>query len=758
MLRIELLLIASSAFFSILAVSFLSIVLIRMMRKGSSSRAENQVKRSLDLSGELIESGSSVNRNLLETLMRMGNKTKIETYLDGAASVHGVDLSRLGAYYDATGVTQRYLDILLHSTSWKKRAFAAEKLGRIGSGGSVPILLSVVRNVKDEDEDVRGAALRALGRIRDDSAIPFLIQALGSPETWLPPRIGEILVNIGPAAISPLIKELKNIDSENSRTWAAEILGWLEAKTAVLPLVESLSDISPEVRAKAAGSLGKLKDDRALGRLLELLVSEPVPFVRVRVAQALGSIGNPSVVDHLINILKDPEWWVRVRTVEALEYLGDKAVSALLIALEDDDPEVQRRASMALERIGYIEKVLDEYGQEKFRPDLRKILFRAAKAGVIESIREKMKSADLQLQKNIVRILGEAGVKESSDLLLDALKKSPDWTLKARIVQSLGKVGAKSALPNLLECLKDEEYWVRKSAVDAIALLEGKEAGDRIAGMLSDPNPYARQAALNALLKLKISDYRDRIEALLNDPSPEVKSTAIHVMADMGFPIPQELCLRFLTESYEEGKIEIIRYLSKGKNFSLTAKIMRLLPISSQALRKEIIRYVTQMESAQFSTLIDPLDPKSLPKEILCSLIEIASIVCDEPAVRFVMEFTDHLDAMLRTAALRALQKMKPKGHEAIFEKALADPSDEVRVTALAVISSTFDVKTLSRAKHMLEDPSTDIRLALALAYGASGASAFKEKLSSLFSSDPSAAVRAGALVSLACVNGSLSA
>lgn len=756
MTAIEILLFGFSIFFLILAVSFLSIVLLRMIQSSKPSR-KHKTSPNPDLSNRLAEAGAEIKEELLGELLAFGSEKKIETYLDGVAALHGIEIARFSAFYDAAGISQRYMDMLLQSRSWKKRAFAAEKLGKIGSAKSVPVLLSVVRNVKDEDEDVRGAALRALGRIRDESSIPFLIQALGFPETWLPPRIGEILVNIGKACILPLIKDLKNIESENRRVWAAEILGWLDAKEAVLPLVESLSDISPEVRSKAAGSLGRLKDNRALGRLLELLVAEPVPFVRVRVAQALGSIGDPSVVDHLINILKDPEWWVRVRTVEALEYLGDKAVPALLIALEDDDPEVQRRSAMALERIGYIDKVLEEYGKEKFRPDLRKILFRAAKAGIIESIRNKMSSADLPLKKNIVRILGEAEVKESTDLLLDALREAADWTLRARIIQSLGKIRAKKAVPDLVECLRDIEYWVRKSAVEALALIEAKEAADRIAVLLQDPSPLARQAALNALSKLKILDYKDQMQTLLSDPSLDVKSTAVQVMGELKISIPPEICLKFLNESSDKLRIEIIQFLASVGDITYSREIMELLPLSSEQLRTEIINYIAQIRPKQFIGLMALFNRNDLSNEILCSLIQIAGIVGDQPAVDFIMEFIDHLDSALRKSALLALRKIKPKGYESVFENALMDPSDEIRVVALAVVSSHFDVKTLLKAKHMMEDPSTDIRIALALAYGASGSPIFKEKLSIMLQ-DPVFAVRTAALVSLSCVNSGVSA
>ncbi len=115
--------------------------------------------------------------------------------------------------YDSMKITDRYIFTLENSKSWKKRVFSCEKLGRIASARAIPALLSTVRDVNNEDEDVRSSALRALGTTQDARAIPFLVEALGFPETWLPPRIAEILVMIGNEVIEPLTRELKNFQS-----------------------------------------------------------------------------------------------------------------------------------------------------------------------------------------------------------------------------------------------------------------------------------------------------------------------------------------------------------------------------------------------------------------------------------------------------------------------------------------------------------------------------------------------------------------
>lgn len=75
----------------------------------------------------------------------------------------------------------------------------------------MPVLLRVVQDIKDEDQDVRGAPLRALGRIRDPRVLPGLIEATGYPEASLPPRIAEIIVMFGADSVPLLVAELRSL-------------------------------------------------------------------------------------------------------------------------------------------------------------------------------------------------------------------------------------------------------------------------------------------------------------------------------------------------------------------------------------------------------------------------------------------------------------------------------------------------------------------------------------------------------------------
>lgn len=748
-MQIDLLIFITIILISGILLSILVLILLRSITGRKVKKAEMLIKEFKDLTDQSADSTGSFPDDYVKRLKSLRDVSHVELILDRLCELKEQHKSRFCDLYDATGVTDHYVGLLKNSKSWKQRAFAAEKLGEIGSPDAVPELVSVVKDTKDEDEDVRGTALRALGKIRDKRAIPFLIEALGYPETWLSDRIAEVLFTIGEEAIEPLKGVFKNDRSEKRRMWAAEILGWLEAKSAVYLLIEALSDVSPEVRGKVAGALGKIPDEKAISRLCEILISDPVPFVRVRASQALGAIGHPVIIDYLINVLKDPEWWVRVRAVEALEQFGDKAVSSLLVALEDEDEEVRRRSAMALERIGYVEKIIDEYGQKEYNPGLRKTIFLVVQTGVIESITDKLIHSEPQLKKRIVRILGEAHVTAASGSLLELLEKTSEWTLKSRVIQCLGRLGIREAIPSLINCLKNGELWVRKTAVEALGLVGTADLGDEIVGILDDPSPYARESALSALSRLQITAYQEKVQNLLADPAPRVRSAAIRHIRETGIPVDKEKMVDLLSDSAEEVRLEVMRYFSDNADAAVLSHIVNLLRFGSNRIRSEIVHYIRQIKPSDFQVILDSVDIDQLPVEALSTLIDIASAINDDSVSDFLIRYTTNAEPLLRSEACYALSLHGSEKHQKILGRALSDPSELVRIAILKGIALNPNKQLLELAGGRFEDPDMNVRTALALAIGASSDPKYKQILITMLD-DHSVRVEAAALFSLA--------
>ncbi|MDB5306595.1 MAG: repeat protein [Gemmataceae bacterium] len=142
------------------------------------------------------------------------------------------------------------------------RSTAAFILGRIGpaAGDAVPVLLR--RATTDEDEDVREAAGRAVGRIGRDlpATVTELLAMLESADD--PSRIAAVRA-VGfvgdPRAVPPLIASLRHANAK-VREEAADALGQMGAGSApaIPALIEALDDPAPEVRGEAREAIEQL--------------------------------------------------------------------------------------------------------------------------------------------------------------------------------------------------------------------------------------------------------------------------------------------------------------------------------------------------------------------------------------------------------------------------------------------------------------------------------------------------------------------
>ena len=132
----------------------------------------------------------------------------------------------------------------------------------------------LISALKDEDSDVREAAAKALGKIKD------------------------------PRAVEPLISALKDEDSD-VREAAAKALGEIKDPRAVEPLISALKDVNWRVRDAAAEALGEIKDPRAVEPLISALKDVDV-LVREAAAKALRKITGQ---DFGWDQAKWQKWW-----------------------------------------------------------------------------------------------------------------------------------------------------------------------------------------------------------------------------------------------------------------------------------------------------------------------------------------------------------------------------------------------------------------------------------------------------------------
>jgi HEAT repeat protein len=194
---------------------------------------------------------------------------------------------------------------------------AVDALGWPGATGAVPFLSTLLLR-RPPDEAARHAA-RALGDIATPAAVAALVGALRLPP--VADEIGRALVDAGPAAVGPLLRELDGPDLASAAR-AVALLGEIGDSQAVAPLART-------VRHRAGTG----------------------PLALVAIA-ALEQLHRPQAFTALAEATQSPEAEVRRAALDALATMADgRAVALVEPGLADGDPTVRAAAARLAARL-----------------------------------------------------------------------------------------------------------------------------------------------------------------------------------------------------------------------------------------------------------------------------------------------------------------------------------------------------------------------------------------------------------------------
>ena len=619
--------------------------------------------------------------------------------------------------YDRLGLVDKYIERLRNARQWRDRAFAAELLGRVGSAKAVPVLLDTVQATRTEDADVREIALRALARIADPRAVEPLLEALRTSEVWLAPRIADILSRHGDLVADPLIDLLEKPGRQPARAWAANILGEVHADRAFPVLVRSLGDLEDEVRGKAATALGRLGDRRAVPYLLEHLLSDPAPFVRARIAGALGQFGGADVIDRLVRALGDPAWWVRMRSVEALEQIGEVAEGPLLVALDDADPEIRSRAAVALERLGVPGRLVAMIERDERASDARELLVKFAIAGARELLAEFMAHPSARVRQATVAAIRRAGRRDLSPELIRAATGDADPAVRADAFGTLRAFGIRDAVPAALTGMVDTAEPVRTAAIQLIGELGTTDSVPGLRSRTADPEPVVRAAAVRALGALRAPNGAAEFRRLLADPSADVRGAAAAAIADAGARQLSDDLVPLLGDPEPAVRVTAARALARVGSSGVVPALVRAFQEADPALREAIVGTVAQLQPAEVRPLLDTL-VASHDSASKIALVRTLLQVRAEAPLPLIGPLTEDPDPAVRREAVAALGLLG-NGAAPKVTAALDDPDSAVRAGA---VDGTARLQLVDQGPKLLgllaNDPSPAVRERAALAIG----------------------------------------
>ena len=272
----------------------------------------------------------------------------------------------------------------LYSPDEKNRVNAALKLADYNNPQVVDALIASV--TRDSDEMVKRVALRSLGYIGSETALPVILSAIKSESYGVKIEAMGAAVNFSSYAVVSAVAGQITSPNPLVRQKAAVCLSNLKNShnVDIIGLLESLlSDISEGVRVAACQGLGRKKSGRAISSLSAVLFNDRSELVRRYAAEALGDIGDrkseeflkkaldddsPSVritaakslavlgstagLNEAIEAINSQDAWTRVYSCEIIGTIGNKSSVILLeSAARDIDQRVQNAAASALKQI-----------------------------------------------------------------------------------------------------------------------------------------------------------------------------------------------------------------------------------------------------------------------------------------------------------------------------------------------------------------------------------------------------------------------
>jgi HEAT repeat protein len=450
---------------------------------------------------------------------------------------------------------------LLKSGSAESRRKAAKELWRDPNSRAGNALAAALQT--DSDSEVRRICASALSRSQDPSRYDHLLKALGDkdPEVLrsaimglrrasderVIPRLVPLLRNqefIVRSAAAQTIDTIPWIPKDrDERIWFYVAKGWFERAAssgvdavAALKLTVQTGPVSVAVRAvdalgligdpsvvkwlkgalksgepavciAAADALGKVGGKEAVEALRDCLTSN---FAQLRAAsvQALGTLGAAEMTKHICKMLEDKEWEVRREAANALGKLSNlESLEPLAKALEDGDSDVRDAAALALGRIGN----------------------RRSVGALVMALKDEVASVRRIAAASLARI-------------------DPDWVslpetriaaeqLKAAIqdVDTAVRFFVAQLLVNFGEMVPDELAGLsREDPLASPAIKRRRTATNVFIGLLKDEDPDLRQAAAEALGRLGGERARQALTRTASDLNGDVAAATQMALQALG--------------------------------------------------------------------------------------------------------------------------------------------------------------------------------------------------------------------------------
>lgn len=586
-----------------------------------------------------------------------------------------------------TGVTESIIRSLNHS-DFRVRFQLCQLLGEARAQRAFESLLDLAQ--KDPEWPVRLKALESLIALREENSLPVILRALREEDEMTRESLLGALTKLSQKTLITMVPDLIRFLNDSNlqvRLLAARLIGGIVSDSVIDPLLNSLKDATEEIRVIAALSLGRM------GTL-----ADKHPGGRERLGKALMAV------------LKDPDMEVRLAAAKSLGQLKyAEAIPLLAEAFEWSDEaqgDAIARSIAAMSHRDFFELIDQLMGlsHSKARAGIARTLGLLRDPKGLQLTTLFLKDREAIVRAAAARAVGdmqEGTVSPEGGSKHDMLSYliDPSERVRAAAIDALAKIGDGAALDTLLRLLEVEpDPAVCRRAVLAVGCLAQdvvslkSDAGRRIHRWMERAADEKSQAAgMVALVLWKDEEATLEILKMIQNQSQD--SELREIIASL----PKRVPPRF----FQQLSLDQNLYLnSKDRNDSKTEEGTVSQGAVSQA---DVVKHYEGLLSSS-------REPSERRRAVQALLVLKSS--SSRPAVESA--FAEDPDADVRAQALLGLAEMLEE--TAFVEKirmAVKDPSDRVHrlIPSLLKKLSPHKLKE-SRAPlvDLLDSPSEDIR------------------------------------------------
>ncbi|MDE0684375.1 MAG: HEAT repeat domain-containing protein [Candidatus Poribacteria bacterium] len=375
------------------------------------------------------------------------------------------------------------------------RKRAANSLGGFKERRLVEPLIAVLENT-DEMKSIRASAIVSLGALKDERAAVPLLTALSDENAEIRLQAAAALGTLRDSkAVAKLSEIVENpLEPDNVRAAAVAALGNIGDKTAEDVLIRALDIRVGNMANNAMIALGKLESTTAIPRLIAMLEDKRIPLdaatavlanasTRTKAARALGTIGGPRAAEALgRQLIDDTEYII------ALEDAGNRRNLGLDDRRRNWSWEIFVVAAKKLDLPAFVapkmaERAADKWESNPVRNAAMVALGRCKTADAaldVSDLKARLSDPDVDIRKPTALAVGEAGLSEFIPDLVQMMKgeTESDKDTRRAATQGLRELADPSTTDALIEVMNNDDNHVeiRRDASRALGDIGSDEA------------------------------------------------------------------------------------------------------------------------------------------------------------------------------------------------------------------------------------------------------------------------------------------